>query len=299
MLENSVVVFRFFQFAGAMILFGAPLFFLLTLPRTAPSEGWMKSLLWLGAGCVLAGTALGLVAQTGVLAGSLAEAIKPDTLTVVVTQMSFGRAALARLAMAAILLGVLAVMRPGAGLWRVSVLAGGAICVSMAWMGHGGATPGPAGFVHLAADIFHLLAAAGWIGALAGFSMLLLKHSGLPVLDAALRKFAGIGATLVGVILASGLVNSYFLVGPERLSGLWTTPYGQLLLLKLALFVTMLGLAARNRLLLSPALEQALNEGEVPSLKSLRWSVFSETATAAAVLAVVAWLGTLAPIAGS
>jgi putative copper resistance protein D len=58
------------------------------------------------------------------------------------------------------------------------------------------------------------------------------------------------------------------------------------------------GLAASNRLLLTPALERSLRSGEpsAPAVTALRRSVFAETLAAGAVLALVAWLGTLAPI---
>jgi putative copper resistance protein D len=307
MLAWGVIIFRFVQFSGASVLFGASLFFLYTLPLSASSVDvnavWRRPLLGSGVTAVLAATVLGLITQTAVLAGSLTEAIKPESLQVVLTSMSFGISGAVRILISGVTLGLLFVMRPGRSLWRVGALGGGAICVSMAWMGHGGATKGAAGYVHLIADVFHILAAAGWTGALACFSIMLVRPGTLAeqqLLEVALRRFSGIGAALVAGIVATGLVNSYFLVGVEKLQGLWLTPYGQLLSLKLVLFIAMLGFAARNRMSLSPALGLAL-EAAAPSqqaLAALRRSVLSETAAAAAVLVLVAWLGTLEPIAG-
>jgi copper resistance protein D len=51
---------------------------------------------------------------------------------------------------------------------------------SLAWAGHGAATPGPFGVVHLLGDALHLGTAAFWPGALAplaAFLLLLLKSS--------------------------------------------------------------------------------------------------------------------------
>lgn len=135
------------------------------------------------------------------------------------------------------------------------------------------------------------------------FCFLLRRRPPTPDLDhalhCALRGFAGVGSVLVAVLVASGLVNSWFLVGPTRIPDLWTTPYGQLLSLKLGLFAGMLLLAAVNRFRLTPALAAAVNgpgRSTHAALKSLRRSLMVETALAGLVVGLVAWLGTLAPV---
>src|SRR3546814_19293751 len=59
------------------------------------------------------------------------------------------------------------------------------------------------------------------------------------------------------VIAATGLINSQMIVGAENLGRSLSSPYGQLLLAKLALFALMLALAAANRWRLTPALAAA------------------------------------------
>ncbi len=119
----------------------------------------------------------------------------------------------------------------------------------------------------------------------------------LHALHDALARFSGLGSLIVAAIVVSGLVNSWFLVGPTRLEGLWMTFYGRLLLVKLALFAGMLGLAAVNRFRLTPALGGALGHSVDPAgaIKALRASVGLELTAGITVLAAVAWLGTLAP----
>jgi putative copper export protein len=114
-----------------------------------------------------------------------------------------------------------------------------------------------------------------------------------------LSSISGVGSTAVALIMLTGLVNSWFLVGPGRLADIWTTPYGQVLLAKLVVFAGMLGLAASNRYRLTPALGGALGAGISPldSLSALRRSIVLETAAAFVVLGLVAWLGTLPPVA--
>ncbi|MEO7774891.1 MAG: CopD family protein [Steroidobacteraceae bacterium] len=117
------------------------------------------------------------------------------------------------------------------------------------------------------------------------------------MLYAALSGFSGQGSALVAIIIATGIVNTWFLVGPSRLQGLWTTTYGQLLCVKLILFMGMLALAARNRFALTPAFGEALSFDRscTASRAALRHSVLKETGLALLILALVAWLGRLAP----
>src|SRR3546814_9210040 len=75
---------------------------------------------------------------------------------------------------------------------------------SLAWSGHGVASEGLAGMVHLAGDILHLLAGSAWIGALAAFILMLSRRS--PVFDQfktahrAIAEFATASTVLVGLV---------------------------------------------------------------------------------------------------
>jgi putative copper resistance protein D len=304
-LEPAVILLRLAQYIGAMILFGSSLFALYALP--GPGAGgamrWLRPLLaWSAAGLLVAGL-VGLLAQTSLLAGSLSEGLKASSLTAVVTTMGLGRAALVRAGLAALALLLLSLRRPDRTPLTLCALLGAVACASFAWMGHGAATEGPGGWVHLVADIVHALAAGVWVGALTGFLLLLKRRpdddTALDQLrHKALHGFSGVGSGLVAALVASGLVNSWFLVGPTRLAGLWTTPYGQLLSLKLVLFLGMIGLAATNRFRLTPNLEVALRTTGTPAvaLGALRRSLIVESGLAFAVLSLVAWLGMLAPV---
>lgn len=305
MIEPAVVALRLLQYAGAMVLMGSSLFFVYALPSSgdgsAAQAQWARPLL-LGAGLLLAvASVLGIGAQSSLLAGSVSEGLKAETLTAVVSSMNLGKAAVVR-ATAAILavVGLLA-LKPGRLAWIGVALLGAIATASLAWMGHGAATEGPLGPLHLVSDVLHALAAAVWIGALAGFFGLLAAPPSAPVarqaVHRALHGFSGIGSALVAVLVLTGLVNSWILVGPDHLSGLWTTPYGRLLSLKLILFIAMLGLAAANRFRHTPALGRVLAANASPevAIRALRRSVVLETALGLAVLALVAGFGTLPP----
>lgn len=305
MLEPAVVVLRLMQYAGAMILMGSSLFFLYALPRTTaaadPPAPFARGLIAIAAGLLTLASMLGLLAQTSVMAGSIAEGMKGESLQAVITGMDLGRAGVVRVLTAALALVLVLGLRQGRLSWGLSALLGAVATASFAWSGHAAASEGAGKAVHLAADVAHGWAAAVWIGALAAFFLLLrppaVAARSAAALHDALHGFAGVGTVLVSALIATGLINSWFLVGPDRIEGLATTPYGRLLSLKILLFVAMLGLAAVNRFRLTPRLGRVLAtpDGQAAPLAALRRSVAIETALGIAILALVAWFGTLAP----
>ena len=302
MLEFAVVLLRLAQYLGAMLLLGVPLFFAFRMPTSdAAVERWPRKTLLIAAAVTAAASLAALVLQTAVMAGSMAEALKPASLAYMAFDMEIGRAFVARALVAALAGVLLLVLRPGRATWIDLTVLGLMVCASLAWTGHGAATEGVPGFVHLGADIIHAAAAAMWLGALAALGLFLAIPHGDPERDRlthdALHGFAGMGTLAVGLLVATGLVNTWFLVGPDRLCALLTTPYGLLLSAKLTVFVGMLALAASNRFVLTPCLHRSLeDESQKPSaIRALRRSLVLETALAVLLLGLVAVMGTLAP----
>lgn len=303
MLEVALAALRLAQFAGAAILFGAPLFLVYGLRTAAPGPLWSRPLTALAAGLLAVSAAAGLTAQTAAMAGSLRAALDPAMLLDVVATMPFGVAAATRTGAGLFALVLLAALPPGRPLHAGTALVGGVALASFPWSGHGAAGEGAAGAVQLGADIAHLLAAGVWVGALVALLAALRSarrrpddRAALVPLHAALAGFAGVGSAVVAVVVATGLVNSWFLVGPAGLPRLADTPWGQLLLLKLVVFAAMLALAAANRFRHTPALAAGLAAADpAPAVRSLRRSIAWETACAILVLALVALLGQLAP----
>jgi copper resistance protein D len=304
-LEPAVIVLRLAQYLGAMVLMGSSLFFVYALPGrgdgSAAEAPWASRLLAC-AGTLLAATALlSILGQASILSGSFSEGLKPETLSAVATGMDLGKAAIIRAAAAGPAVLLVLVLKPSRTTWIVAATLGAIATASLAWMGHGAATEGVGASLHLVSDILHAWAAAVWIGALVAFLLLLRTPTPTPAATGALHRalhgFSGVGTAVVAVLLATGAINGWFLVGLDHLNGLWTTAYGRLLSLKLVLFVVMLGLAAANRFQLTPALGRGLGaqDSEGAALDHLRRSVILETALGFGVLALVAWFGTLAP----
>ena len=196
----------------------------------------------------------------------------------------FGQVWIARLALALVLAGLLSF--PATRWLQLAIAA--ALIGSMALIGHAGATPYGAGRVHLVSDTAHLLAAAAWVGGLPALALLLHQTRREPGLaGAAVRRFSIIGMVSVGTLIASGFINSWnLLAGPRDLI---VTDYGRLLLLKIAMFAAMLGIATVNRYQLTPQL------GARGISRSLARNSLAETGLGLCVFFFVGALGTMAP----
>lgn len=296
--EIIIICLRFAQYAGGMVLFGSSLFLLYgkLVPRMGqPSDlAWTRKPLVVSAILLVVGAPLQFITQTADLAGSWGTALESETLVTALFQMNFGKSSFVRLVLALAALVVILWSRPGRASWLFTSFLGASICASFAWMGHGAATEGAAGWVHLAADIFHSLAAGAWIGALVVFWIVLRKSPAAATpnnLAHSLAAFSGAGTFLVVLILGTGLVNGAFTAG-RSLTHVAATLYGQVLLVKLALFFFMLVLAASNRFRHAPALLR--NPGG--DLSALKTSLGEEAGLGFLVLAAVSWLGTLPPV---
>ena len=300
MIEVAVIVLRWLQYSGAVVLLGLPLFLLYSFRGgDGPNLVWARSTLIFAATVVAVGSLAALVAQTAVMAGSLSEALKPASLSFMVTGMALGMALVARAVLAGLALLAIVALKPGRLLWTLLAAVGVIVSASFAWTGHGAATVGPGGLWHLTAAIIHAVSAPLWLGALVALTVLLLRRTKPddPAIHRALRGFAGVGTLAVALLVLSGLGNSWFMIGPARIAGLGTSLYGQLLITKLALFGLMLTLAASNRFRLTPALGSALQASEpsAAAIRDLRRSLLLETGLGLALLAVVAAMGTLPP----
>jgi putative copper resistance protein D len=114
------------------------------------------------------------------------------------------------------------------------------------------------------------------------------KAAAWPRAYADARCFSAMSLVAVAVIAASGMVNSYFLVGSFQ--ALVTTGYGRVLAVKLCLFVATAMLGGRNLFVHEPRMES-----DPGALQAMRRAVWIEIALGASIVVAVAILGTLAP----
>lgn len=301
--ELSLIGVRFALYIALAALFGLSAFSLYGL-RTGGRASALALRPWLSIlavlGLLLSAVALALLA--GSMAGTPPWPVDYAVVGALLSGSAIGTAWKVRM-VALVLAGATAIVAAGRPFGLVTVsLAAGVALATLAWTGHGAMSEGAVGWLHLGADILHLIAAGLWVGALLGLILLVTRpvervdaeHLGLT--HEALHGFGAVGTIVVGTIVLTGLINGWLLVGIGNVAALFTSLYGQLLLAKLALFVAMLGLASLNRFRLTPAFERSIAAADHRgALVALRASLAVETGCAVVILALVAWLGTLAP----
>ena len=251
-------------------------------------------------GLLFSGIALALLAAA--MAGAPPWPVDQEAIGMLLSGSATGTAWEARMA-ALVVASVAALVAAGrAALLGLVAFAAAVALATLAWTGHGAMDEGAVGWVHLGADILHLLAGGAWAGALLGLVLLVARPAGrveaahLTRTPRALHGVGRGGTILVGTIVVTGIVNVWLLVGLAKLPDLPTTRYGQLLIAKLALFGAMLALASLNRFRLTPAFKRSIAAADHHgALRALRRSLAVEASCAVAILALVAWLGTLEP----
>lgn len=310
MAEWPAVILRFALYSDLALLFGVSAYGYYSRLTAVGRESTRavvgaKALLPL-AGVGFAATFASLLQMTASMSGGSITELDLETLEIILRETSLGFSFVLRLA--ALLTAMVLLWRSSPLTPRRILLTSSAAAValaSLAWTGHGAASEGVLGYIHLSADILHLLAGGAWVGAIAVLLLLVWRARGGEigaVEDAlsALSGFSWAGTAIVGSITLSGLVNTWVLVGAQQLQSLWQSLYGQLLLAKLLLFILMLGLASANRYRLTPALELAAEaEGSQRAVRALRTSIAVEGGLALIILVLVAWLGILEPPASS
>jgi copper resistance protein D len=298
--EGALIATRAIHFAATTITAGTLVFRTVIAAPVLRTEGGVadvfraqtQRVLWASLLVTAISGAVWLLVQAASITGRPVS----DTSVVmtILDDTQIGQVAQIRFALVIALALYLARARFAGGDW-LALAAGLGLVASLAWTGHAGATAGQAGDLHVAADALHLCAAAAWIGGLLSLLLFFIvaRRTRSPDWISLVRKtterFSIMGIVSVAVLLTTGIVNAWFLVGSFR--ALIATEYGQLLLLKLGVFAVMLALAATNRLWLTPRLGLA-GDG------ALRWLARNsaiEFALGLAVLAIVGMLGTLHP----
>jgi putative copper resistance protein D len=304
MIDAGLVLLRLLHYAATTTLFGASLFPLYTYADAEPERAgvWRRQLLLLTAILALASGLLWFIFSAANMTGSLSDLGDREALWAVVHDTGFGVIWTGRMILGAVITVVLiAVRRFLTTTFRqnvaISILAA-MLLASLAGTGHTQVEEGWASLVHVSSDAAHLLAAGAWLGGLVPLAYVLVQHVDIShrsvSVERVLLKFSGMGYAAVVTLVGTGLTNSWFLVG--SVSNLLTTPYGQVLLAKLALFAGMLALAVANRFRLVPSIGGARSGGEsdVP-LGKLRKHVLGEQSLGLAILAIVSFLGAMPP----
>jgi copper resistance protein D len=317
-LINPLIAVRDIHFGSSVIVAGIVFFVLfIASPSLRMADSRLgatvaafsvrsATILWLSLGLsIISGFAwLGLVAAR--IAGKpFGEVIADGTIWTVISQTQFGFAWELRFLFSVLLAACLFVRwvkKVGASIGQevLAALLAGAYIGSLAFAGHGEEGLGIERNLHLATDFFHLIAAGFWLGGLIPLALLLIylhrfrEQTWLSVACDAARRFSNLGILAVGILLVSGTINAWFLIG--SMQGLIDTSYGRLLILKITLFAAMVCLAGINREYLLPRLFGGI-ETDLGS-RALPWLIRSalvEIVLGVGVILIVGTLGIMAP----
>jgi copper transport protein len=282
-LRMAHLVVRALTYAGALLASGLALFLVL-FGRYAAFD--LRGVARAAVGAALVGavaTVIGAAVQLAMLAGGVAEAVRPTTLARVLAT-GFGFGALVRLGGLIALLVALAQRDFYPMLGAAGALA---VVASFALTGHTVRLDSP---VLSALLVFHLLAVAFWTGSF----IPLIRATRETDVEAArelMLAFSAAAIVLVPALVAAGAAIAWFLIG--GLPALVTTPYGLALSAKITLVAGMLALAAANKWRLLPALLTGR-----AAMARLRRSISLEAALALAVIVATTALTSVPPPTG-
>ena len=247
-----LIVVRFAHFASAMALFGASVFLAALAPPTLRIEiaPPIKRIIALASIAAAASAALWLMLEAGQMSGDWRGALQPAVIAAALDETGFGHVWRVRLALALALV-ILA-------FWRgapPAITAGlsGLFLASLGLVGHAAMREHAAGLFERANQALHLLAGGFWLGALPPL-LICLRRLGDPAFEdkvaVALRRFSGLGHAAVAAVLATGIVNTFMILGRPPTN--FASPYQASLAMKILTVATMILLALYNRYRLAP-----------------------------------------------
>jgi len=299
--DALIVLSRFIHFTALVPLFGGSLFRLCVEPQQDYGRNHSPRMIDIAASlAVLISAVAWLVGVAATMTGGWGELLVPSDTVAVLLDTQFGRVWILRLALAAGILGLVVLPQKRTRAWeRAMLLFSGALTASLAAVGHGSFGNGLLRYTHFFGDAIHLLCAAAWLGGLIGLTLLLrqaVSHNSEQFpgfIDVAVARFSRLGYVTVGLLLATGVLNTISIVPRPEL--LVTSEYGRILLIKIGLVALMVGIALANRFLLTPQLQKTERAQARQASIALYRSVAVEQVLGLLVLAIVAILGTIHP----
>jgi copper resistance protein D len=316
------VAVRFVHLASVLLLVGSSSFELLVSRPVFKNVGMQTSLdfpsfyktlfsiarlsLLLAIGTAILGLFIKIADATGL---PLSESIDLGTIVNVLTGTRFGIVWLVRMALSCLLALVMSAdfrrrfKNNSAGLCVTELLLSVTLLTMMAAAGHASAAEGVTLFIQLTTDGLHLLAAGVWLGGLIPLALFFSwakaarEPSIFGIAQKATARFSRLGFASVVLLLVTGLVNAWYLVG--GIPPLLGTTYGYLLLAKLGILIPLMGLASRNRWHLKPRLANLAAHSEfekIPALLArLQRGVIAEVSLGAVILLIVGMMGLTPP----
>jgi copper transport protein len=281
-------------YVGLLVSAGLVAFVLLVLPRRYAGRlllARLRRLLRLAVALAVAGSVVSVA-----VAGLYAQGLELDAVLTSFDASLVSKELLsaALLALGLVVVGVLfGADSPGPVRSALLLTCASLAVCSPALVGHTRSYgPGP---LVLGADVAHLAAGAVWLGGLVG--LVLTLRSGTPASSSrrdavVLARFSALAGLLLLVVVVAGVLLGWRILGSW--SALLETNYGNLLLVKVGVALTVVAVAAHNRFRLLPRV-QAADPGDVRAAVLVRRTVLAEALLLVALLGVTGVLVGRAP----
>ena len=291
-MEEALLICRFLHFSAAMALLGTTAFVATMMP--APLRCDLERPLRLMTIVLLAIAGLTTISWFGIEAATLgdgwSDAVNPDNLVAVITGTGFGAVWCWHAAIMALL--IIAYFFAGPRRWPVLMLLSTLFLGSLGFIGHAAMLEGAIGWLQRLTQALHVISSGLWVGVLLPLAICLTRLR-QPALRAdvsiALHRFSGIGHFAVALVILTGVVNTFLIVGglPINLS----SRYQLLLDIKIALVLVMALIAVVNRYVFVPAMTTRADYG----LRNLVGGTVAEIVLSAGVIALVSAFATYDP----
>lgn len=288
--EAGLDLCRFLHDAAAMLLWGAFAYLAALVPAEIATVVDRRLAAFRSAAVAVAvvSTAAALPLEAAYIGSGWPDAYDGSTLTAVLLDTSVGSAWIAAAAMTLLL--VAATATPAAWRHKAVAVAAGALLASLALTGHAAMHDGWLGLAQRLNDALHVLAAGAWLGALVPLltvMALLTDPERRATAASALRRFSSAGHVAVAAVLATGVVNTFLVLGHWPTD--WASLYQAMLAAKIGLVLAMVCLAILNRYVWLG------RPGKPGAVALVRRAIVAETALGLAAVALVAVLGMLEP----
>jgi copper resistance protein D len=166
----------------------------------------------------------------------------------------------------------------------VAALGAALVSASFAFTGHSLSLD--RGLLPQALVTLHLLAVSYWLGAFFPLRYVTYRLDP-PGVAEVMKRFGDIALYIVGALVVAGIVLLWIMLRTPLV--LFESDYGRAVVVKLLFVAGLLGLAAVNKLVLTPALAR----GDISALQRLRNSITAEMAMAGLILVVTATFTTV------
>ncbi|SEH70871.1 putative copper resistance protein D [Rhizobium tibeticum] len=288
--DAALILCRFLFDAAAVFLWGASAYLCWVVPADLAAQVSRRLRNWyiLALLLVIGTTASLLPLRAATIGEGWSDALVPEMMRTILSGTTVGQAWIAQ-AGATVLLAI-SRLAPLPFRDRARAIIAGLLLLSLTISGHAAMNSGALRAPQRLNDGLHLLSGGAWLGALVPVIVILAMLRDARWQNdarAALMRFSTAGHVAVAVVIATGIINTFLIIGSPPLN--WRLDYQFLLSVKIVIVFVLVALAITNRYILVPRLARS------PSLQLLKWATGAEMVLGLAVLGLVSVFGTMPP----